>query len=243
MKKSRFLGVLAAAAVAVSAFAALPTSAAETYKAYFGCQSQSYTFRNKWNEPSYGLGVTGDNGMVYFDTLTGWDASNNAVDMGGDFTDVDITGDGTYTVGLSGDFDFGNDETFNLLFASTNIPLSTGATVSNVNVKFDGNTIYTFDEGYVDEEETEYVYIPVINTYNPDLKDLFAYAMPSTSIELEFTISGLGSAAADTGAETDTPAADSGATTSATTGNLPVAVMVTVTAVAGAAAIASRKRK
>lgn len=41
----------------------------------------------------------------------------------------------------------------------------------------------------------------------------------------------------------DAPAADSAPTTSATTGNVPAAVMVSVMAVAGAAAIASKKRK
>lgn len=47
--------------------------------------------------------------------------------------------------------------------------------------------------------------------------------------------------AADTSAET--PAADTSATTSASTGNAPIAVMVSVMAVAGAAAVASKKRK
>ena len=41
----------------------------------------------------------------------------------------------------------------------------------------------------------------------------------------------------------DAPAADTAPTTSATTGNVPAAVMVSVMAVAGAAAIASKKRK
>ena len=41
----------------------------------------------------------------------------------------------------------------------------------------------------------------------------------------------------------EAPAADSAPTTSATTGNVPAAVMVSVMAVAGAAAVASKKRK
>lgn len=50
-------------------------------------------------------------------------------------------------------------------------------------------------------------------------------------------------AAAPAAPADDAPAADSAPTTSATTGNVPAAVMVSVMAVAGAAAIASKKRK
>ena len=51
-------------------------------------------------------------------------------------------------------------------------------------------------------------------------------------------------AAAETpAASDDTPAADTAPTTSATTGNVPAAVMVSVMAVAGAAAVATKKRK
>ena len=49
--------------------------------------------------------------------------------------------------------------------------------------------------------------------------------------------------AAEEAPAADAPAADSAPTTSATTGNVPAAVMVSVMAVAGAAAIASKKRK
>ena len=50
-------------------------------------------------------------------------------------------------------------------------------------------------------------------------------------------------AAAETPAANDAPAADTAPTTSATTGNVPAAVMVSVMAVAGAAAVATKKRK
>ena len=130
MKKSKIFGAITAAALAalnVTAFAAAPAYADDvSYHAYIGVQSASYTFRNAWNEPTYGQGQVSDDGMVYFDQLTGWENPGNiAVSKGGVFTDADITGDGTYKVSVT-DFDFGDDETFNLLFISTDIPLDAG---------------------------------------------------------------------------------------------------------------------
>ena len=238
MKLTKIIGAVAAAALALSSLASIPASAADTYHAYIGVQTQNFTFRNAWNEPSYGLGVTADDGTVWFDQLTGW-GGPTALDKGGDFTDVEITGDGTYTVGVK-NFDFGSDEYLNLLFVSTDIPLDCGATISDVKIKMDGSTVYTFDDAYLSPDEPSYLQPMAINIWNDDLgkqDGLFGYMMPTSSIEIEFTVSGLPAAsAADT---TEAPAE----TTSPTTGNAPIAVSVAVMAVAGAAAIASRKRK
>lgn len=233
MKKSRFFGVLAAAAMAVTAFAAFPASAADTYHAYIGVQeSSTWRFRNAWNDETYGK----DSG--YFDELH----MNGTEAVGGSFEDAEITGDGTYSV--KGYFDWSDVETFSLLFVSTDIPLDAGISITDVNIIIDGNNKYTFDEAFLSPDDTEYMNVLAINQWNGDLTDLFPYTMPNESVEIQFTVSGMGSAAAaDTSAETDAPAADEGTTASATTGNLPVAVMVTVAAVSGAAAIASRKRK
>ena len=246
MKKSRIFGAIAAAAMAVSTFAAMPASAADTYHAYIGIQTQNFSFRNAWDEASYGKGVTGDDGMVYFDQITGWD-NNVAVNKGGNFTDVEITADGTYTVGVS-DFDFGNDEYLNLLFVSTDIPLDAGVTISDVKVVMDGQEKYTFDEAFLSPDSLTYMQPMAINIWNDDLgkqDGLFGYTMPSSSVEMTFTVSGMGSgAAADTAsADTSAPAADTTTTTSPTTGNVPAAVMVSVLAVSGTAVVISRKRK
>lgn len=89
-----------------------------------------------------------------------------------------------------------------------------------------------------------------INIWNDDLgkeDGLFAYVMPSSSVEMEFTVSGMGAGAAapadDAAADTSAPAADTAPTTSASTGNVPVAAMASVIAVAGVVAAVSRKRK
>lgn len=259
MKISKLIGVAAAAAVAASV-AAVPSSAEETYHAYIGIQSASFTFRNAWNDATYGQGISGEEGFTYFDTLTGWDGGSVPLDKGGDFADAEITGDGTYTVSLSGDFDFGSDEKLNLLFVSTDIPLSAGATVSDVKVSFDGNVKYTFDEAFLNPDEAEYVNLQAINIWNSDLggeDGLFGYTMPSDSISIEFTVSGLGGAAEEAPAEEEasaeeapaeeeavaeeTPASDS-TTDSATTGNASAAAIAAVVAAAGAAVVLSRKK-
>ena len=195
MKFSKLLSAACAAAIAASALA-IPASADEvSYHAYLGVQSASYTFRNAWNEPNYGQGVTSDDGMVYFDQLTGWENPGNiAVNKGGVFTDAEITGDGTYSVSVT-DFDFGEDETLNLLFISTDIPLDAGITISDLKVIMDGNTKYTFDEAYLNPDDKEYVSPMCINIWNDDLgkqDGLFGYMMPTDSIELQFTVSGTG---------------------------------------------------
>lgn len=195
MKFSKLLSTACAAAIAASALA-IPASADDvSYHAYLGVQSASYTFRNAWNDATYGQGVTSDDGMVYFDQLTGWENPGNiAVSKGGVFTDAEITGDGTYSVSVT-DFDFGEDETLNLLFVSTDIPLDAGITISDVKVIMDGSTKYTFDEAYLSPDEKEYVSPMCINIWNDDLgkqDGLFGYMMPTDSIELQFTVSGTG---------------------------------------------------
>lgn len=242
MKKSKIFAAIAAAAMAVSALA-IPASA-ESYNAYLGIQSASYTFRNAWNDTTYGKGVAAEDGTNYFDHLTGWDGPT-ATNNGGTFTDAVITGDGTYTVSLTGDFNFGADETLNLLFVSTDMPLDCGAKITDVKVKIDGSTKYTFDEAYLNPDDKTYVSPMMINIWNDDLgktDGLFGYTMPSSSVEIEFTVSGLGDgAAAPAAEETAAPAADAD-TTSTATGNTAAGVILSVMALAGAAAVISKRK-
>lgn len=243
MKKSRIFGVIAAAAMAVSAFVSMPVSAADTYHAYLGVQTNpSWIFRNAWNDGSFGKDT--------YDSFDKLSKDGAPADIAGTFTDVDITGDGTYKVSLTG-ADLSDEELFSLLFVSTDIPVDAGVSITDVKVIIDGQTKYTFDEAYIPEDTGEYIQIQARNIWNDDLgkeDGLFAYTMPTDSVEMEFTVSGLGSAAAaDTAADAapadSAPVADTAPTTSASTGNLPVAAMASVIAVAGTVAVISRKRK
>ncbi|MDE6592128.1 MAG: hypothetical protein K2K57_03580 [Oscillospiraceae bacterium] len=258
MKKSRIACALTAAAVAASltAFSGISASAEESYNAYIGVQSASFTFRNAWNEDTYGKDIVADDGTVWFDQLTGWDGPT-ALNKGGNFTDAVITGDGTYSVSVT-DFDFGDDETFNLLFISTDIPLDKEVSFTDVKVILDGQTKYTFDDAYLSPDEATYYSPMMINIWNDDLgkqDGLFGYVMPEDSIEIQFTVSGLGaasSAEAETEAETEAateaapeateaPKSDS-TTTSSKTGNVGAAAVAAVMVAAGAAALVSKKK-
>ena len=245
MKIKKILAAVAASAMALSTMV-FSAAGASAYTAYLGVQTNpNWIFRNGWNDGTFGRDNYSD-----FNSLS---KDGKPADIAGTFTDVEVTADGTYKVSLTG-ADLSDEEIFSQLFVSTDIPVSDSISVTNVKVIIDGNTKYTFDEGYLNPDEKEYVQITAINIWNPDLQDLFGYVMPNDTVEMEFTISGLDAAgsadAGDAGAadageaetSTDAPASD-GETSAATTGNVPAAVMASVMAVAGVAVVASRKRK
>lgn len=237
MKIKKIIAAAAAAVVAVSTMA-ISAFADDTYHAYLGVQTNpSWIFRNGWNDASFGK--TYEN----FDKLS---KDGAPADIAGTFTDVDITGDGTYKVSLTG-ADLSDEELFSLLFVSTDIPADSGVSITNVKVIIDGQEKYTFAEGYIPEDTGEYIQVQARNIWNDDLgkeDGLFAYTMPNDSVEMEFTVSGLGSgAAASNEADTAETTTTETTTTSPTTGNVPAGVMLSVMAVAGTAAVVSKKRK
>ena len=161
------------------------------YNAYIGVQSETYIFRNTWDEANYGRDA--EDGL-YFNRLTGWDADNNAVDYGGTFTDVLLTKDDTYTVSLTtGDMGFGSDTFFRMLFVSTELPsklVKDGfVTIDDVQVKIgDAAT-----QKYTDVDTSgEYVRIIIIDEYNRG-EAPFGYTVPgaNATISITFTVTGL----------------------------------------------------
>jgi LPXTG-motif cell wall-anchored protein len=252
MKKA--LAILFAAAFAVTGAVSTPVQAADvdldgTYNAYLGLQTPKYSFRNSWNEPNYGLGVTGDDGMVYFNQVTGWDGST-AVTLPGTFTDAVIAGNGTYSVSVDGlDFskfdDFSDQDFLNLLFVDTDIPNTGAITISNVHCIFDGADKYTFDEAFLDPDAKDYIDVLCCNLWNDDLAkgQLFYYSVPMKKIEVTFDVSGFnydyGSAPA--ASTTDTASTD----TLPKTGTLPVAMYVAIgsAVVIGGAVVATKKKR
>ncbi|MDE7288568.1 MAG: hypothetical protein K2N71_03565 [Oscillospiraceae bacterium] len=244
MKIKKIIAAAAAAVVAVSTMA-ISAFADDTYHAYLGVQTNpSWIFRNGWNDGSFGR----DN----YDNFNKLSKDGAPADIDGTFTDVEITGDGTYKVSLTG-ADLSDEEKFSLLFVSTDIPVDAGVSITNVKVIIDGQEKYTFDEAFITEDTGEYIQVQARNIWNDDLggdEGLFAYMMPTDSVEMEFTVSGMGSgaAASDSAADTadtaeTTETTTETTTTSPTTGNVPAGVMLSVMAVAGAAAVASKKRK
>lgn len=161
---------------------------AADYNAYFGVQTVSYIFRNAWNEPTYGMGT--DN----WSHLTGWDGPDE-VDYGGTFTDAVITGNGDYTVSVKlGEMGLGSDQEFNMLFVSTDIPSPLVAeghvTISNVRTSMDGKTAREY--GFIDTSEGKFATIAIMNTYNSAVgTETIPFTMPTESIDISFTVSGL----------------------------------------------------
>lgn len=162
------------------------------FNAYIGVQTTSYIFRNTWDEAKYGRD-SAENPDA-FKRLTGWDADNNMVDYGGTFQDAAIKEDGTYTVSLTtGEMGFGTDETFRMLFASTDIP---SALISEGYLKIDDVQIKIGDaatQKYTDVDTSgDYARIVVFDEYNRSAEP-FGYKVPGANetITITFTVSGM----------------------------------------------------
>ncbi len=216
------------------------------YHAYFGIQTPAWSFRNAWNDATYGKETE------FFNTITGWDGSD-PISKGGTFTDVEIAGNGTYSVSMTGDFDiagdFADQDFFNLIFASTDIPLSDEIKITDVNVIMDGKTVYTFADAFLNPDSTEYIDIQCANLWNADLAngELFYYAIPTTSVEIQFTVSGFAydnaSMTVEEPAVEEEVAAPVEESTGLSTGMIVVIVVVVVAIVAGVVVLVAKKKK
>ena len=117
MKMKRFIGAAAAMAVAGTLTVG---AAAETYNAYIGFQTTPYSFRNSFDDATYGKDVADGK---YFNSVIVWGGNDPTIfpkytdcfddDIQGyvipaTYTDVTIKQSGTYTVGIS-DFDWALD--------------------------------------------------------------------------------------------------------------------------------------
>lgn len=153
--------------------------------AYLGIQTEVYTFRNSYSDSSYGAATE------HFNTLIKWGEDDEIIDTGATFTDATITGDGTYSVGVSG-YDFSADSSkLNMLFVSTDFPYYNTTKISDVVVKCDDTEI-PVDNPVIMADDTGNMYIELVNIYNTDLAPL-NYTMPKDSFTIEFTISNTGS--------------------------------------------------
>lgn len=197
-----------------------------------------------------------------------------------EWTNAEITGDGTYTVSvkMAEPTDLGQFNALEILNGETKFGTTYIVTIDSI--KLNGVEVKTA-EGFTCSADGAGVTTRV-NIYNewnnpddgamneaagtPDQRCTDGDVMSKSArmvgsmddlagtetLEVTFTVSGIGGAAApaeettdaeDTTDAAEAPAADTAPTTAATTGNVPAAVMVSVMAVAGAAAVVSKKRK
>ena len=226
-----------------------PAAAAEvdlngTYNVYLMLQTPNWTYRDAWNS---GNGIGSD----YFgDFIYG----NETNEKYGVVTDAVIAGNGTYTVSVTDfgtifadDFAAASQDYFNILGLSTDIPLNDTIQITDVKLIVDGSTRHTYKEAFLDPDETEYVKVLVQNIWNENVKELSYYPAPSTSLEIQFTVSGFAYDNAEQAVEEETqpvatePAAQTQSSGSSMTGVI-VAVVV-IAAVAVAVVVVLKKKK
>ena len=239
--KKVLAGVAAGSMVAAMA---VPTFADNTeYHAYLCFQTESFSFRNACDDATYGIASENDYGTVH-----GWDSSNNLISREGQFTDATITGDGTYTVSVSGlaftNDDFATNGKYNLIFVSTDIPSSSedaGVTYTIDEVKIGGkvvsdyNAITNYEDVKAGEEDTTGVTLNVYNMWGDDNKTIGAYDQLASDMSITFTVKGLDS-------YSGTPTAPAyGAKPEGDVA--PVAYLAAVVALAGVALVASKKAR
>ena len=240
MKIRNILSAVTACAVAACAFA-MTASAEDSYTAAITFQTSSYIYRNTLNQDS----------VLYWDNDLG-EPDDYA---GASWTDATITGDGTYTVELSGVVDGG----WNMLKVDTTIDLDktpdatitvTDIELDGVSVDFDADAVAMVEDTSLSSDEySSYEFsidnaarVQIINVYD----NVSAIANDTyETVKITFEVSGLGSA--DTAAADDT-ASDTASTATADkgspdTGVEGVAVVAGAAIVAGGVLLLSKKRK
>ena len=152
------------------------------------------------------------------------------------YVDTAITGDGTYTVEAKDlDWSVTGDSAFNLIQVSTDLPADGSVTITNAKIIVDGAETVSIDNPAC--EGTEYLTINLCNIWNTEVA-AYTGAFPTSTLTVEFTVAGLGGAAAgDVEASTDSSKG------SPDTGIEDVAVIGGLAVLAGAAIAFTRKRK
>lgn len=103
--------------------------------AYFAEDANGYYGTDQWSK------------LMSEDSTTG-----EKVEHAGNFTDVEIKGNGTYTVALEG-ADFEGETAICMLHVATDIPVCEEITFSDVSAKINNRTVVTFEEAYMENEE------------------------------------------------------------------------------------------
>ncbi|MBP3578716.1 MAG: hypothetical protein J6K15_11440 [Lachnospiraceae bacterium] len=159
-----------------------------TYNAYVGIQSGMYTFRNAWDDATYGRDTNPD----AFGQMSFIEADQSMTKKAGTFKDAVIAGNGTYTLEINDLAWDDGSEALNLLFVSTDIPKSGEIVFSNVKVDFDGKNVMEFAEGFLDGDSKEVIKLLFINIWNKDLTNSYNMAgmLPKSNVKITFDVSG-----------------------------------------------------
>ncbi len=115
----------------------------------------------------------------------------------GEFNEVEIAGNGTYTVSLV-NADFGGETSVSQLHAATDIPNTGAITFTDVIVKVNGRTVGEYEEGYLDKDgyADGLCVVLAYNNWRNELKSMGIVdpnLLPSgteNEISITFTVSG-----------------------------------------------------
>lgn len=237
---------------------------AGTYHAYFGFQqTQSWIFRDEWYSEE--LGKSGTNlGDSTFENLSQSGDVTTAIE-GATVTDAEITGNGTYTVGvegLDGCLTATADAVISMIYVDTDVPVSAKDTfqISDVKLVLDDKTQTLPEEIFFNEEaqgESGLIRFDPVNTYQKDkgeYADCPSIVTPNNSIKITFTVSGMANDNPDAVEATPTPAAEDDAAASddkseakdSDSSISPVVVagiVVAVVVIAGVVVVVTKKKK
>lgn len=134
-------------------------------------------------------------GTEYWNQLcSGTFGGEDFVAYAGTFDEIEIAGNGTYTVSLKG-ADFGGETSVTQLHVATDIPNTGAITFSDVVVKADGRKVGQYDEGYLDKDAyaDNLCVLLAYNNWRNDLKAMGAMdteILPAEEITITFTVSG-----------------------------------------------------
>lgn len=237
-----------------------------TYHAYLGFQqTTTWIFRDAWFNPTTGRDGSDIKNLDYNGLLKSGDNGIEQLE-GTTVTDAEITGNGTYTIGVTGlngalpDVD-GTNNVISLIYASTDIPLSAvedgTVKVTDVKLSIDGKEAFSGDP-YINEDTKllKLYQFDCVNTYQNEGYENPSILTPKDSVNITFTISGfnkdnLDAVEATPAADTSSSATSSSGTTStsntdsdsgSSTGTVAVVVVIAVVVVAGVVVFVKKKK-
>ena len=204
---SIFVGVMTVSALAVSASAGYVEVTDEfdpsgEYKAQMFIQfGDTYIFR----DPLSNDASSASGNYAGADKLTTLKGTEVEAEYEGTFNDVELKGNGTYTVSLTDVGDLGDTKKINLLGLSTNIPSSAADQIkfTDVTITINDSKVlsYTYPEGTIDEDcidNNSYINVLGVNGWNSEvctdanaaIGDESVWPGTITKAEITFTISG-----------------------------------------------------
>ena len=240
------------------------------YHAYFGLQETgTWIFRDEWYSDTLGIdgkdmkkaNLTFDNGTLFQSGKEGVTAIE-----GTQVQDVEIKGNGTYTVGVSNlnnalDTKGDSETKISMIYVDTDIPMTAKdnpVTISDVKLTCDGKEISLPSEPFFPSEYTDESGLLRFDAMNSYQKDKGEYAdspditvVPTDSIQITFTVSGFNSdnpdavAPADdaSSASSDANTTSDASTTSSKKSSPVVPIVIVVVVVAVVAVVVVKKKK